>query len=207
MYPFIIQKNEYLSRDVPAFYHTDYLGYQKEGNPDYINVLKNTFREKSTIELCDAAKTLSDTLREDLPKILQSTQKVLLTVCVIPRAKKTHTYSPDQLRFRHTVSDVVKELGEKWIDGTGYIERHTDTKTTHLKNSSLPNDGKEPYPGITAETCDISDEVKGKDILLIDDVYTKAVNIGEDVIQALLDKGARSVYLYAVGRTSHEEGL
>jgi hypoxanthine-guanine phosphoribosyltransferase len=29
-----------------------------------------------------------------------------------------------------------------------------------------------PYPGITKATCTISNEVKGKDILLIDDLYT-----------------------------------
>ena len=41
----------------------------------------------------------------------------------------------------------------------------------------------------------------GKDILLIDDIYTKTVNIDEDAIQALLDNGARSVFFYAIGKT------
>ena len=50
-------------------------------------------------------------------------------------------------------------------------------------------------------TCRISDEVIGKDILLIDDLYTKTVNIDEDVIQALLDSGAKSVFFFAIGRT------
>ena len=43
--------------------------------------------------------------------------------------------------------------------------------------------------------------VKGKDILLIDDVYTKSINIDEDAIQVLLDKGARSVLFYCIGKT------
>ena len=44
-------------------------------------------------------------------------------------------------------------------------------------------------------------QVKGKDILLIDDLYTRSVNIDEDAIQALLDNGANSVTFYSVGKT------
>ena len=51
------------------------------------------------------------------------------------------------------------------------------------------------------KTCDISPEVKGRNILLIDDIYTKTVNIDEDVIQTLLTKGANSVTFYAIGQT------
>ena len=62
-------------------------------------------------------------------------------------------------------------------------------------------DGELPYAGITKDTCNISAGIRGKDILLIDDIYTKGVNIDEDAIQALLDNGARRVYFYAVGKT------
>ena len=58
-----------------------------------------------------------------------------------------------------------------------------------------------PYPGITKDTCSISNEVKNKNILLIDDIYTNNINIDEDAIQALLDKGAKSVIFYSVGKT------
>lgn len=58
-----------------------------------------------------------------------------------------------------------------------------------------------PYIGITKETCSISDDVIGQDILLVDDLYTKTVNIDEDCIQALLDKGARSVTFCSIGKT------
>ena len=43
--------------------------------------------------------------------------------------------------------------------------------------------------------------VIGKDILLIDDIYTKTVNIDEDAIQSLISKGANSVSFYAIGKT------
>ena len=42
--------------------------------------------------------------------------------------------------------------------------------------------------------------IKGKNILLIDDLYTKSININEDMIQALLDNGAKSVIFYSIGK-------
>lgn len=75
-------------------------------------------------------------------------------------------------------------------------------KTTHLsKNENVENDGEMPYPGITKDTCQISGQVAGKDILLIDDIYTYGVNIDEDAIQALYDMGAKSVLFYSVCKT------
>jgi phosphoribosylpyrophosphate synthetase len=56
-----------------------------------------------------------------------------------------------------------------------------------------------PYPGITINTCDFSKDVMGKDIMLVDDLYTNSVNIDEDAIQALFDKGANSVVFYSIG--------
>ena len=101
---------------------------------------------------------------------------------------------------------VISKLNG-FSDGTDYIIRHTDTKTTHLAHSpraeQYAGNGSMPYKGITNDTCNISDNVKGKDILLIDDIYTGGVNIDEDAIQALLDKGARNVYFYSIGKTIH----
>ena len=56
-------------------------------------------------------------------------------------------------------------------------------------------DGDMPHPGITKNTCNISSEVKGKDILLIDDIYTSRVYIDEDAIQALFDNGAKTAIM------------
>jgi hypothetical protein len=36
---------------------------------------------------------------------------------------------------------------------------------------------------------------------LIDDLYSKSINIDEDAIQALIEKGANRVFFYAIGRT------
>jgi len=198
---FSIDPNCFLKMRIQAFYHTDYIGYQKPGNPDYINILKNTYNSYSKSHLKYATQKLMAVLNEDLPSILQVLKLKSLFVCVVPRAKAI--YQPDQLLFKNTVRYAVQQLNG-FIDGVDCISRHTNTKTTHLPSTTpnYNNDGDMPYPGITKATCNISSEdVKGSNILLVDDIYTYNVNIDEDAIQALLDHGAKSVIFYAVGKT------
>lgn len=193
-----------LSHNITAFYHSDYQGgsdTQRETSGTVENIictLKNQFQDKASNVLQIASQQLINILLEDLPKILRQVGKKSLTVCVIPRAKVN--YSSNQRLFNETVANAVNQL-DNFHNGINYIVRHTDTRTTHMNRSGYGGEGKMPYPGITKETCTISDEVKGKDILLIDDLYTKTVNIDEDAIQALLDKGANSVVFYSIGKT------
>ncbi|GAB6393809.1 MAG: amidophosphoribosyltransferase [Bacteroidales bacterium] len=200
---FTIQKNEYLSRDTLAFYHADYFGSggqrHVEGTiENVVCTLKNDITPYSADVLERAVGRLSSFLSADLPQILLYTRLNKLTVCVVPRAK-VH-YNPNQLLFKATVRNVATHLNG-FNDGTNYIVRHTDTRTTHRNKAGFGGNGQLPYPGITADTCNIVTEVEGKDILLIDDVYTRTVNIDEDAIQALLNKGVNSVIFYAIGRT------
>jgi hypothetical protein len=203
MQQFTIQKNDYLSHDTMAFYHSDYYSgggqWKISGTiENMICTLENDVTPYPSDILKNASQRLENILLEDLPQIIRQIGKSNLTVCVIPRAKTKYNY--DQLLFRKTVSDVVNRLNGIY-NGTNYIVRHTDTQTTHKIKSGFGGSGRSPYPGITKETCTISDEVTGKDILLIDDLYTKTINIDEDAIQALVDKGAKSVVFYAVGKT------
>lgn len=202
MHRFIIKSNRYLSQDIQAFYHTDYIGYRKPGNPDYINTLKNTYNSCSASLLNNAVQELKSALLEDLPQILKIIQLNSLTVCVVPRAKAEANYHLNQSLFKSTIRNVVNQLNG-FSDGIDYIVRHTNTRTTHLpaNTPNYNNDGAAPYPGITIETCNISSNVMDKNILIIDDLYTRTVNIDEDAIQALLNKGAHFVTFYAIGRT------
>ena len=43
--------------------------------------------------------------------------------------------------------------------------------------------------------------VEGKNVILVDDIYTKDVNVAEDCIQTLFDFGAKDVILYTVAKT------
>lgn len=201
MIKFKILANNYLSESTNAFHHVKYTGMNNPENPDYLNYLKNTFNDFSQIKLQSAIQKLQSVLAEDLPKIHQLLGFDVITVCVVCRAKAENFYHLNQQLFRSTVkASITQRPG--FADGTNYIQRHTNTKTTHLKKpvSNYPNDGELPYPGITLKTCKISPNVMGKDILLIDDIYTPSVNIDEDAINALLSVGARTVTFYSVAK-------
>ncbi|PNV83687.1 MAG: amidophosphoribosyltransferase [Sulfurimonas sp.] len=198
MNKFTIGTNEYLSYNVQGFYHTNYTRYKNPGNPDYLNDLKNTFNDYSMDKLNSATNQLHNVLKNDLVHFERN-----LTICIVPRSKAENTYAQNQILFKKTIQKVIGELGFR--DGSNYIIRHTDTKTTHLahsqRGSQYAGSGDLPYPGITQKTCRISNDVRSKNILLIDDIYTNGINIDEDVIQSLYDKGANSVIFYSVGKT------
>jgi len=201
MNQFQIHANKYLPRNTKAFYHVPYTRWQNPGNPDYLNDLKNTFNHSPVAKLQSAVQDLRNALLEDLPQISRSLGINPIIVCVVPRAKTENAYHRNQQLFRATVQKSIR-LIPGFVDGTNYLRRHTNTKTTHLRNPvrNYINDGSEPYPGITEQTCDISTDVAGKNILLIDDIYTPGVNIDEDAINTLLKAGAKTVTFYAVGK-------
>jgi hypothetical protein len=205
MTPFTIEANPpFLSRDIRAYYHANFHGASHPENPNFLYKLKNDIHHNWTNQQMTVAMTeFARILLRDLPIIKQNLQLQTLTVCVVPRAKAEETYNPNQLYFRDVIGAVINQNLVGFENGTRYITRHTNTKTTHLRNpvEGFVNDGQLPYAGITLDTCTISPNVIGKNILLIDDIYTKTVNIDEDAIQALLTRGASSVAFYSVGKT------
>ena len=250
MNEFIIEKNSFLSKDILAFYNTDFFGSKDySNNPNYLYKIKNDPHHNwSEQEIEQATKELKQVLKADIRKIWDKLSIDLdeLTICVVPRAKTETTYNKNQLMFKFSVKEVIRDLClYNFIDGTNYIERHTDTKTTHLNHKNVnsrqitaeqiqlifdkiknagsrlsakeqsnnvskqateehSNNGSEPYRVIILATCRFSENIRGKNILLIDDIYTKTVNIDEDMIQALLDCGANKVYFYAVAKTLYK---
>jgi hypothetical protein len=200
---------KFLENSATAFYHSDYNSggtWRVQGTiENMIWTLKNdvdAFPER----LLGAQQQLAAIVGEDFPQILKQIGKTRLTVCVVPRSKAESYYRKDQLLFRETIGKAVAKQSHI-ENGTKYIIRHTNTRTTHLDRNGDGGDGNLPYPGITKETCTISEQVKGKDILLIDDLYTKSVNIDEDAIQAVLDNGAKSATLYSVGKTVSKKSI
>ncbi|AQX00106.1 phosphoribosyltransferase [Elizabethkingia anophelis] len=204
MESFTIVGNNYLTKDISGFYHTDFGGFDMPGNPNFLYKLKNDPHHNwSAYRLEESQRELLQILLTDLPKILKEIDKDSLTVCVVPRSKAEASYNANQLLFKATVKHAVNRLGSEFIDGTNFVQRHTNTKTTHLRKpmEGFENDGHDPYPGISLKTCDFSDDIQGRNILLIDDIYTKTVNIDEDMIEAFLKRGAKSVTFYAIGHT------
>jgi hypothetical protein len=131
------QRGSYIKKVIDAFYHSDYQAGNSERREEIgtveniITTLKNSFRDKSVRVLLQAKSNLTDILKNDLPQILQKTGKTNLTICVIPRAKAESSYFQDQLFFKQTVKNTIDTL-KSFSDGTNYIIRHTDTRTTHL---------------------------------------------------------------------------
>lgn len=203
MNSFTIQANNFLSRDIQAFYHSDYSSgggqWRIQGTiENIICTLKNDITPYADNILQNTSQQLANILLVDLPQILQQTGKNNLTVCVVPRAKVN--YTPNQLYFKNTVSNVINQLNG-FTNGVNFIVRHADTKTTHRARGGYGSNGEMPYPNITNDTCRISNDVINRDILLIDDLYTRTVNIDEDALQALLSKGVNSIVFYSVGKT------
>lgn len=215
--PFIIEKNQYLECNIQAYYRTDYIGYNKPNNPNYINTLKNTYDALPDYELQEAINELDHNLYAELKWILETEfpNNSQVAICTVPRAKSKDFYTYNQLLFREVMKKKAELLSHRYLvenssitifDGTEYIIRHTNTKTTHLPREiqNYDNSGDQPYSGIANNTCLFSDEIEDKHILLIDDVYTKTINIDEDFIQALLDRGCKSVIFFAIARTQKQ---
>lgn len=113
MRTFTILANEYLDRNIQAYYHTDYVGHNNPGNPDYLNTLKNTFGNFTSERLNNACHELETVLMQDIPQIFESLHCESLTVCVIPRAKAE--YQTNQLLFKSTVKKCHKSTRRKLL--------------------------------------------------------------------------------------------
>lgn len=198
MKKFYIGENKYLEEKVLAFYNCDYIGYQKKGNPDFINHLKNMTNQHNELDLIEDFIEVSERFNRDMSTMFNKMKSKHYMVCVMPRSKKESKYKQSQLMFKKAISCCANKLG--FINGVDAIVRIKDTKTTHdwrLEN----NTGKNPYKGITKDTCKVNSyKIKGKNIVLVDDIYTEGVNVIEDCLQYLLDLGAKSVILYVIAK-------
>lgn len=200
---FHLDNDQYLNQAVFGFFHAEFGGPNHPNNPNFLYKLKNDPHHNwSDAQLQWAKRELKQVLHCDFPAILRSLRSTSFTVCVVPRAKTDCSYRSDQLLFKTTVGECAREI-EGFQDGTGFISRHTNTRTTHLRRpvQGFSNDGSEPYPGIAVDTCHFSEKIRGRHILLVDDIYTRTVNIDEDMVQALFDNGARFVVFYSIGNT------
>ena len=193
----ILEKNGFLCHDVHAYCHDKYLGmYHPDNELIYLNVLKNDRNNWSTelVEQCEAE--LKSVLTADFSSLVSIYGK--LAVCGIPRSKREASYAFSQMGLKRAISAAAKSNPEL-EDGTDYVVRHTDTKCTHLARWGNGGAGEMPRPGLMRDTCSFSPNIKGKSLLLVDDIFTPGCGIDDDGIQALFDAGADSVVFYAVG--------
>lgn len=197
MKKFTIKANKYLDRDIQGYYNCEYVGYHKSGNPDFINHLKNMTKQHSELDLVKDFIAVYERAVKDIQEITQENLNYM--VCVIPRSKAEKHYAVCQLMFKKAISSVADNLCLE--NGIDTIKRVKDTKTTHDWRLER-NTGDMPYKDITLDTCEIKkNTINGKNIILVDDIYTENVNVAEDCIQTLLNLGAKDVILYVIAKT------
>ena len=69
MKKFYIGENKYLEQKVLAFYNCDYVSYQKQGNPDFINHLKNMTNQYNELDLVEDFVQVSERFVKDMESI------------------------------------------------------------------------------------------------------------------------------------------
>ncbi len=202
----IIESNGYLTKQITAFYDCAYMRPDPESSgfsvrvSNAIRTLKNTFNSESDNELFRAKNYIRTIATTDLKQIIEQERIENPIIVCVPRSKAD--FSDKQLLFRKAISEAADNTVV--TNGAEYIRRVRNTKTTHLANTrkgDMSGDGDMPYPGITNDTCRLSGSVSGRNVILVDDIYTKTVNIDEDCCQFLLDNGAKSVTLYTICKT------
>ncbi len=185
--------------DITGYFHDWYYKFNDSRTRiKYVVILKNDMRSHEDWELKAAADELRAALSQDFAEIVK--EHGPLTVCGVPRAKAESSYAYRQTGLKRSIRKVVESMPEL-SDGLDYIVRVKNTCTTHRSRSGHGGDGEMPRPGLIRDTCRLSPEIRGKDILLVDDIYTPSVGIDEDALCTLIDCGARSVVFYAVGYT------
>lgn len=209
----ILFTSKYLKKQSMCYYVLDYLRYGEPDNPDFILTLKNTYNDEALRNLEEAKEQVKDILTKWTPAVMRKAELASCTMVCVPRAKEQHTYADTQLYLLEGVSEAAQLLRRHGVtDGAKAIERVKNTKTTHLRAETMrktatgnqeANTGDAPYPGITKDTCEIDTAlIRGKNILLVDDIYTGGVNVDEDCIQALYDAGAAKVVLFTLSCTT-----
>lgn len=199
---FTISRNRFIEKDIIGYYHQIYTGFRQPDNPRFLNTLKNTFNNEPYKNLIAARDEVIEILEDDIPQIISDSEMLNCMLVCVPRAKALTTYSSKQLMFLQAIRIAADSI-EDVVDGTDCIRRVVNTRTTHLRNvPNISNDGADPYPGITVKTCEIDrSRIMNQDIILVDDIYTRNVNIDEDCIQALLSSGANKVVFFAISYT------
>ena len=205
-----LDQNNFLHKEIEAFYSCKYIKLNSDNTnsfsgmvSDDIRTLKNTFNEEIDNIMLYAKDSIRIIATTDIKAIINEKNIINPVVVCVPRSKAS--FSDKQLLFQKAISEAAENIGA--VGGSYYIKRIIDTKTTHLirtKKGDISGDGDLPYPGITKKTCHLCGSVRGRNIILVDDIYTKTVNVDEDCCQFLLDNGANSVILYTICKTELE---
>lgn len=201
---FTLSKNEFLSRDIQGFYSLDYMGYGVPNNPDFLIDFQNNEGLLTKAGVLAAAEALWSILEVGLPLIHAQLEHRPLMVCVMPRARREFHYDRRQRYFKGVIQRYLQQHPE-FKDGSNAILRHSDTLPIPIELGDMAESvevvkAQALRPGLALASCAIDSIVESKTILLIDDIYAHGINVAEDTIEALLQRGATKVYYYAIAK-------
>lgn len=184
---------------VDGFFHDEYYGMSSPNNRiRFVNVLKNDYQNASPDEIRFAEEILADAIRHDLARITRHYGP--MTLVGVPRSKREASYPQSKMGLKRALRLAASE-NPQLSDGLDFIVRQRDTLCTHQGYWGRGGYGEGPRPGLIEDTCVLSPRIEGRDILLVDDIYTPGCGIDEDAICAVLNAGARSVVFFAIGYT------
>lgn len=184
---------------VESYFHDEYYGMSSPNNRvRFVNTLKNDRLRSSREEILNGEVQLANAIRDDLAWITR--MHGARTLVGVPRSKCETSYPWAKMGLKRALRRAVS-ANPMLSDGLDFIVRHTDTLCTHRSYWGYGGAGEGPRPGLLADTCRLSPRIAGRDILLVDDIYTPNCGIDEDAIGAVLEAGARSVVFYAIGYT------
>lgn len=207
-----------------AYFNYEYLLLGAEGHPYFINAIKNddalsefSYKCPRPITIEEAYLCVRECLKYSLPLIISEREfEQPPMLCYVPRSFKEEYYFENQLGFKRAIRDVANnEMLHEVIDGTDCIKRIKNMLPSHRRTTGggrykvesgfgyPPLSPTVSYrtPNFMEQSCSVSSDVSGKDIILVDDIYTTGVGIDEQAIILLLEKGVKSVILYTIGRT------
>lgn len=199
-----------LSPSVDAYTSCTYTGYRNPDNPGFINTLKNDKNEEPCDIFLDfgipsvfqVALSVAYKLHSEiaLPGIMRDKGWTDAVVCHVPRAKCFKHYTRRQLHLfdalRWAIEEVNSSTSYKIEDGIDYLWRRRNRPTSHAHTANSPNENwlffldKESMvidPNLSyEESLGINTEaLRGKKVILVDDIYTQGVSIDEMTISEI----------------------
>ena len=79
MKEFKVKQNKILEQEINGYYNCDYVGYQKQGNPDFINRLKNMSKQYTELDLVDEFIEVTERFSKDIEAIIKKKNYMIVS--------------------------------------------------------------------------------------------------------------------------------
>lgn len=119
MNKFTMEANQFLSRNVPGYFHADFHGRGNQEIRISCTVKNDPHHNWSQQQIRYAVNDLSSVISVDFPEIVERTKASTLTVCVVPKSPRLKPLTVDQLLFKATVGAYARST-PGFVDGSNF---------------------------------------------------------------------------------------